>query len=182
MCFCFQQQRSYARGDVSRNPYSSPSGASTSCSSQPPEDADPPPSSPSRPKSPQLLPSAGAKIPRVKKGLSQFFPHHLYFQFCRYPSAFPTVHVSYNLSRKSEKSEFLPRPFLTNPRTGIKVNFPFSDTWKYFWFTTLKFTAIQVQINFVPRHTYEGTHEHVQLQANRKLAVEIDGQHYAPAT
>jgi hypothetical protein len=28
------------------------------------------------------LPPVGAEIPRVKGGVSQFFPHHLFFQFC----------------------------------------------------------------------------------------------------
>ena len=101
-----------------------------------------------------LLPSVGAGIPHVKDVLSQFVPHHLFSQFCWYPCASPTVYPPYNLTLKSE---FLSQAILRNPRTDIKVAFPFSDTWKYFWFKIQKFTATQVQINFVPRCTYAGT-------------------------
>jgi hypothetical protein len=71
----------------------------------------------------------------------------LFFQFCLYPCASPTVYVPYNLSIKSK---FLSQPILTNPRPGTKVASPFSNTWKYFWFKIKKFTALQVQMNFVP--------------------------------
>jgi hypothetical protein len=101
-----------------------------------------------------LLPSVGAEIPSVKGGLSQFFPHHVFFQFCWYPCASPTVYVLYNLSLKSE---FVSQPILRNSRTGIKVAFPFSNTWKSFEFKIQKFTAMHVQIKFVSRHTYAGT-------------------------
>ena len=114
------------------------------------------------PTSCSLLPSAGAQIPRVKSGLSLSLSlsFHIIYSFNSVgmpATAFPTLHVPYNLSLKSVKSEFLSQSFVTNPRPGIKVDLPFSNTWKYFWFKTQKSTAIQVQTNVVPRHSYAGT-------------------------